>query len=200
MQGGVGWGHDDLSLNYLGYGVPLATNNLHGPFGGVHLGYNIARGNLVFGVEGDFEFAGVQGILTASDPVNLPGYSASTTTSIGLQGSARLRAGITPTSGMLLYVTGGLAVADVKDSYSVTLPAGNVIGVPAGRYSQGFSGARWGYTVGGGVEQEVLRNLTARIEYRYTDFGSYQNTFVSGLAAGQKIAEQAVRVGASTKF
>ncbi|MFN7400693.1 MAG: outer membrane protein, partial [Sandaracinobacter sp.] len=40
---------------------------------------------------------------------------------------------------------------------------------------------RYGWTVGGGVEQMLTQNVSARVEYRYSDFNSF-NGNLSGVA------------------
>ena len=56
----------------------------------------------------------------------------------------------------LVYATGGLAVGEVKTK--------------AGGVSDSNTNAGW--TVGAGVEAAITNNVTARVEYRYTDLGS----------------------------
>ena len=202
VQAGGALDLDDLSLSYNGAPVatgPLASNyNFNGVVGGIHAGYRFATQGLVLGAEADIEATGLKGSLTDA----LAGASASAETKINWQGSLRARAGISPTISSLLYITGGLAFAQVDDKYSLTFSSGNSFGVPAGTFGESFSDIRWGYTVGGGLEQVLTPHLATRIEYRFTDFGTYHNSsaLVPGGAIDQKLQEHAVRVGLSNYF
>jgi outer membrane immunogenic protein len=74
-------------------------------------------------------------------------------------------------------------------------------GVPAGYDS--FSSGRVGWTVGGGVEYAIDPNWTVRAEYRYTDFGSFNEYLVSthpGDYARLHIYDNEVEAGFSYKF
>ena len=62
--------------------------------------------------------------------------------------------------GWLPYVTGGLAVADIK-SWDAFWPASS-------------SDFRAGWTIGGGIETILMTNVTFKLEYLYADFGSWQ--------------------------
>ncbi|MGB8073374.1 MAG: hypothetical protein WCF55_11090 [Pseudolabrys sp.] len=68
----------------------------------------------------------------------------------------------------LLFVAGGFAVADFNFH-----EGGPVSTIPTGaRYD--------GWSIGGGVEVAILRNLIGRIEYLYDDFGSKDYIGVTG--------------------
>jgi hypothetical protein len=61
----------------------------------------------------------------------------------------------------LIYATGGLAYANIDNVYAVTLPAPNVLGIAGGTYSEtGANKDHWGWTVGGGIEDNFWGNLT----------------------------------------
>jgi outer membrane immunogenic protein len=85
----------------------------------------------------------------------------------------------------LLYVTGGLAGADIKHSV-----------LNAGATTKN-SGVEYGWTVGAGLEHAFTQNWSARVEYRYSDFGT------SKWAANVNKADttdHTVRVGLSYRF
>ena len=63
----------------------------------------------------------------------------------------------------LLYLTGGLAYGGVR---STRPPA------PGAATFASYSDWRTGWTLGGGLEHAFTPNMTARIEYRYTDLGT----------------------------
>ena len=62
----------------------------------------------------------------------------------------------------LLYATGGLAIGQQSFEVHEKAPATNI---------ENFDETMVGWTAGGGVEYAFSSNWTARIEYRYTDFG-----------------------------
>ena len=85
----------------------------------------------------------------------------------------------------------------------MTLPPGNIFGVPSGTSSVKFDETRWGWTVGAGVEYALMANWTARFEYRYTNFSAYKNALAMlgpGSVSEQDPDFHAVRIGVSYRF
>ncbi len=206
-QVGYAWGEDDTRLFVGGTPVDLGAlgvsldSDSDGFVGGVHAGYNYQIGSFVLGVEGDLEAAGIDGDVTVTSPA-FPGASATVSNEINFQGSLRARVGVA-FDRALIYATGGVAFANIDNTYSATVPAGAFVGVPAGTYSESFEDTQWGWTLGAGVEYAFTNNLTARVEYRYTQFDNYRNTstFLSpGDSAEQEPEFHTVRVGLSYKF
>jgi len=202
-QAGYAWGENETSLFFDGAAVDiggLGDFDNDGFIGGVHAGYNVQFGSFVVGVEADLEAAGIDGDLTVTDAA-FPGYAAGVSSDINFQGSLRARAGVA-FDRALIYVTGGLAFANIEHTYSATLPAGNVFGVPAGTYSESFDDTEWGWTLGAGVEYAITNNLTARAEYRYTKFDGIEAStdLIPGGSAEQDLDFHTVRVGVSYKF
>ena len=79
------------------------------------------------------------------------------------------------------YVTGGLAVGDIKTSIA------------------GFGDTRdtkLGWTVGGGIEAAISGPLTAKIEYLYVDLGHNDSIFGSEAKFNTNI----VRAGLNYRF
>jgi outer membrane immunogenic protein len=69
---------------------------------------------------------------------------------------------------VLIYATGGFAVG-AYDSYTqISFPA-NTVPLYFGAYRE----SRIGYTVGGGIEWAFANNWTAKAEFLYLDFGSF---------------------------
>jgi len=66
----------------------------------------------------------------------------------------------------LIYATGGVAFGNVDTNFDC--PSGCVDAATA-RYK--ISGTRVGWTAGAGAEYAFTDNLSARLEYRYTDLG-----------------------------
>jgi outer membrane immunogenic protein len=139
--------------------------------GGGQLGYNWQSGALVYGVETDFNALDLRGSRAASvasvttPSVFNPAASVETNWLYTLRG----RVGWTWTPRVLLYATGGLAVADLKvaNSYTTT---NNPANTAAGASSA--SSTMSGWTVGAGAEWALLGNWRVKVEYLYVDFGS----------------------------
>jgi outer membrane immunogenic protein len=185
-QVGYGWGNAPSP-----YGVPstattytLAQNasKQKGAFGGVHVGYNQQFGSFVLGIEADANIDGVKGNDSGSGGhVNGVNHN--------WNASVRARAGITPIDRVLLYVTGGVAFLDGKATKEAFAPFESV-------------NTTWtGWTAGVGAEYALTNNITARLEYRYTDYGHSVARFpVNGYAERISPRVNAVLAGISYKF
>ena len=79
--------------------------------GGIHLGYNIQRGAMVYGLEGDLSFMRFKDSLTDAPSSNTENLS----TRVNMLASVRARLGIAVNRG-LFYSTGGIAIPRVKSS------------------------------------------------------------------------------------
>lgn len=192
-QLGYAWGEAETIYTAPPALVGVGVVETEGLIGGLHAGYNWQRGSLVYGLEADVEYANTDG----SAIVTLP----PATTVLGavavenqLRGSLRARFGFA-FDRALLYVTGGLAVGKIEAAFAA----------PAGTPVASGSDWRFGWTVGAGVEYALSSNWSARLEYRYTDFGDFNLTLPTGVIAGATSAnidttEHAVRVGVSYRF
>ena len=94
------------------------------------------------------------------------------TREIDLQANFRARAGLA-LNNTLIYGTGGLAYAQVDNSFTTTNGFNTFTEVQQDE-------AEWGYTVGGGVEQRLGDSLSLGVLYRYTDLGSTDYTVNAG--------------------
>jgi outer membrane immunogenic protein len=93
-------------------------------------------------------------------------------------GTARVRAGWLASQQMLLYVTGGLAYADLDTRASASAVSGG--GVPLVTGSGKSSEWKAGWTVGGGMEWLLGNKTTLKGEYLYYDLS---DTSVTGASA-----------------
>ncbi len=181
-QAGYAWGEDDtantVALDWDG------EHDIDGATGGVFAGYNYQKDKWVFGVELDAELSNVEGSDTTwffGDSINAE---------ITSRASARVRVGYTYDRA-LLYVTGGLAIANIDTTY--------IDGGASDNYDQTKSG----WTLGAGVDYALTQNWAARLEYRYTDLGRVFNltTNTDGCCGmNNDITEHAVRIGVAYKF
>lgn len=126
-----------------------------GAIGGLHVGYNVVAQGALFGLETDAELAGLSGSGDGSG-------NAIHTMDLNWAGSFRGRLGVFTTSDQLFYVTGGLAYANISVEQREKTAIGS--------FSQDKQ-LKTGWTVGAGLEQVLMAGVTARFEYRYTDFG-----------------------------
>jgi outer membrane immunogenic protein len=85
----------------------------------------------------------------------------------------------------LPYVTGGVAVGDIKAS------------------TPGFAGATQtnaGWTAGGGVELALTNNWTAKAEYLHVDLGNMNCGFNCGVAPGNNVSLKSDQVRGGVNF
>ncbi len=168
--------------------------------GGGQAGYNYQSGALVMGVEADFNYLdlskSVGGPMGPS--ANFPiGNNLFQSYSIDWMATVRARLGYAMGT-TLLYVTGGLAIADVS--------AGETLQFTGGTATGGFSDTKTGWTIGGGLEYALNRSWTLKAEYLYADlgkvsFGSSLPLFANSSAShSSDITLQTARVGINYKF
>jgi outer membrane immunogenic protein len=148
VNGGYGWGGGTNSV---------IRNQGDGAFVGGQIGYNAQFGNVVLGLEGDFQGAFIDDNFTV--PANAlaagsPAAAAGARTSLDWFSTLRGRLGFS-FDRFLVYVTGGAAWAD----YNVSIAT---LGSD--------SNTHWGYTVGGGAEVALWDKVSMKVEYKYLDF------------------------------
>jgi outer membrane immunogenic protein len=170
-QIGYAWDQDPEAMTFarapiLAPGVFLAngvTASPNGVIGGAHIGYNLQYNQWVIGLEGS-----VDGTSISSS--NFVGGGLTVYDRANIQGSIRARAGFA-WDRFLIYATGGAAFTSINNNYTDAL--GLVTGLPG--VSEDISRTRSGWTVGGGIEYAVTNNWSIRAEYRYSDFGHYDD-------------------------
>jgi outer membrane immunogenic protein len=140
-------------------------------FGGqLYTGYNWQAGQIVYGVEADLGYSGLDhsgGGITEKNRFN---------------GSVRGRVGY-DLNPFLLYGTAGVAATNNKVS----------------GLGDSDSKTSYGYTVGVGAEALVTNNITARVEYRFSDYQN-KNHDLGGTSVSRGYDEQSVKVGIGMKF
>jgi outer membrane immunogenic protein len=229
LNGGYSWGN---SSNTYTTGLPAFTTsqNMNGWVFGGQAGYNWQfNRSWVFGLEGDIDATGQRGT-TALGPITavtvfvpppgaaaLPTVTTTVTSSATFQESlswlatARARLGVLPSDRVLLYVTGGLAVGEVKSTSTagITTTTALSFGVPPGPTAAAFLASstsdRVGWTVGAGIEGALGNNWTAKLEYLYVDLGTINNAFAglggfAPLTISSRVTDNIVRAGVNYKF
>jgi outer membrane immunogenic protein len=193
LNGGYAWGKStfgsDPSGRWFGDrdwpGIAAVSGrgmNLAGGAIGGTVGYNYQIDRVVVGLELDGGWMGLR------DPVVIgpvPGagggfYAASTSASSNYLATLRARLGVAVTPSLLAFATGGAAISDVNASQSIYFNNPPTIALqislpvtgPGGGFNAGaVSGARLGWTLGGGLEWMFARQWSARVEFLHTDFG-----------------------------
>jgi outer membrane immunogenic protein len=94
---------------------------------------------------------------------------------------------------VLLYVTGGVAFADIDHSYYQFNPD----------TVDSFSKVRTGWTIGAGAEFAIVSNWSVFGEYRYSDYGRTTNIpaqFITPFSERHHDTTHGVRVGVNYRF
>ena len=171
INGGGGFGRSDWDRT--------GGFNLSGGLVGGTLGYNYQVGQAVFGVEGDIDWANINGTTNSACALGCK-------TGDDWLGTARGRLGYAADR-FMPFITGGAAFGDIKTS------------------TPGFAGATQtnvGWTVGAGLEFAIAQNWTAKAEYLYVDLGKFN----CGLSCGVTVTDNVsfttnlVRAGVNYRF
>ncbi|MDE3818334.1 outer membrane protein [Sinorhizobium meliloti] len=138
--------------------------------GGLYGGYNVQDGQMVYGGEADVNYTGNDS------------RSSGRRVKQGVNGSVRGRVGV-DLNPVLVYGTAGVALGNAK------------LSTPAGSDDKTLVG----WTAGVGAETFVTDNITARAEYRYTDYGS-KDFRAGGSTISSGYDEHSVKLGMGVKF
>jgi outer membrane immunogenic protein len=173
-------------------GLPTDFSSSSWTAGG-QVGFLEQSGRIVFGLEGDMDGLGDRA--SQSTLYTLPGTALTTDGSVAVdritdpEWTASLRGRLGFAMGRaLLYGTGGLAVANVREAalygYAPTVTSAVAAANPGatfGPYSNLASADRTltGWTVGAGGEFALTRALSLGLEYRYSDYGKPVYDFTS---------------------
>jgi outer membrane immunogenic protein len=174
LNGGGGWGRSDWSTT--------GTFNTSGGLAGGTIGYNYQMNQVVLGVEGDIDWADING--TTNTGCTAVGGTGCRTSDEWLS-TVRGRLGYAADR-FMPYVTGGAAFGDIKAS---------------GPGLTGVDTTNAGWTVGGGIEFAIAGHWTAKAEYLYVDLGNVSCGTACG-AATQNVSWKANigRVGLNYRF
>lgn len=159
---------------------------------GALAGYNWLLGaQWLLGIEADYEGRADSGDDTLQEFNGLRANEYHGSSSVQSSGSLRARAGYLPAPDLLLFATAGYAYAEVEREWHDDFLAD----------SETQSNGQDGWTVGLGAEYLLSQAFSARVEYRYADFGTekvpvgmWQEEFK------QRLTEQSLRLGASYHF
>jgi len=171
-NGGGGWGHSYWDNSAGGM-------HLSGAQVGGTVGYNRQFGHAVLGLEGDLDWSNLSG---STSSAGCPGCSTSNNWLSTVRGRAGYAFG-----GVLPYLTGGLAVGDIKAA------------------APGFAGddaTKAGWTVGGGLEIALPGNWSAKAEYLHVDLGRFNCGLNCGTSPTDNVSmhDDVVRAGLNYRF
>ena len=185
---GTGTSRDRAAIEDVNTGTGVLFNLApHGFIGGAQAGYNWQSGNIVFGLETDFQGSTMEDNRTCIGCT--PGLSLDFNSKLQWLGTVRGRLGYA-VGPSLFYATGGFAYGDVKTAIN------NV----------GFSDTRTGWTVGGGIETPFTLlglfgpNWTATTEYLYVDLGDHSFDLGGSVALTTGAQEHIFRTGLNYHF
>jgi outer membrane immunogenic protein len=151
INGGGAWGTSSWT-------TPGSFDTSGGFVGGT-IGYNYQMDQAVLGVEGDIDWADINGSVSCS--------TGSCKTNDNWLSTVRARLGYAADR-FMPYVTGGLAVGDIQAS-APGFPGGSVTNA--------------GWTAGGGIEFALPGHWSAKAEYLYVDLGNFSCGISCGSAA-----------------
>ena len=144
------------------------SGDVSGPLGGAQAGCDYQFDTFVIGLVGDISGTGIDG---AEDFTIAGPLLTTSTTELDWLATIRGRVGV-GFDNMLVYATGGLAIADV----TVNLSTG---AFPEG---QDQSNTHLGWTVGGGAEFRITESISMFGEYLYADLGDEDYSYSAPLA------------------
>jgi outer membrane immunogenic protein len=157
----------ETPFNYTGHAA-TAT-------GGGFLGYRTQLGSMVYGIETDLNYKSGSNSWALSDTNSFRSETFTGSIKQTWDGSVRGRAGYLVTPWTLAYGTAGMAYGDVSGSFGYSAHDNFELGYST-TGGGSWSDTRVGWTAGGGVETIIAAGLTLRLEYRYTDLGSYSKS------------------------
>ena len=194
---GYAWAKDEGTSYAQGLDVKTGwtqeTNPKSAQYGAL-AGYNWTLADRwLVGVEADYDGRGGE---SDSNDQELNGTSSplfSGTSGINASGSLRARAGYMPSNDLLLFVTGGYAYAKVEREWQTNFPTAA---------SESSSNGQGGWTAGLGAEYLLSDRFSARLEYRYADYGTQEDLPVDmwNEKFNHRLTEQSVRLGAAYHF
>jgi len=176
INGGWGWGNGKYTIApnaAFPAGLSGSPHDNGGVVGGT-LGVNWQASAFVFGVEGDWDYSGINTGTTSS----ICNFSGNCQTGNNWLATVRGRAGYAADR-VLLYLTAGGAFANVKTNFNGTSNTRN----------------QAGWTAGAGVEWAFADSWTAKVEYLYVNLGNGTFNCVAAVCTAPGLNSTPVSVG-----
>ena len=160
VGGNIGYGIAGIKTNLppVIAGTLGLASSVYGVVGGIQVGHNWQNGNVVYGLEADFNASSQKRTL-----LNLPPALGSFRmgTKIPYFATVRMRLGYSFNNVIMTYLTGGLAWGRYEISASAVLPA------PFGAVAAKTGKSKFGFAGGAGVEWKVAKDWSAKLEVLY---------------------------------
>ena len=171
LNAGYGFGKSN-------WDVPAVSPSPKGALFGVTLGYNFQTGSWLWGAEGDFDMSTMKGSVACG--------GGTCETKDSWLGTARARIGYTGWNSWLPYLTGGLAMGDIKATNSALSSANKT---------------KMGYALGAGIEYALWTNWSVKAEYLYVDLGKFDCGIACGAVPDNvSFKTNLARVGVNYRF
>jgi outer membrane immunogenic protein len=204
VVGGYGWGDADFSADSFLTGTSTPSGDptvedsidMEGFLLGGQLGYDFDLGNgFVLGVAGDMSWSDINGE-TCVETGGCTGLATDSYASsdINWLATIRARAGFS-TGSLLIYGTGGLAIADADASVTFVESSTD----PA----RSDSNTHIGWVIGAGAEFMVTENMSFGAEYLHVDLGSEDYAFAGptvDILADTDLTVDIVRASLNLRF
>jgi outer membrane immunogenic protein len=215
LGGGLGYDWANFKIHQdLYYNSVLQTNDFADRLTSTHIGPSAWFGTVTGGFDWQFSQNALIGVFASYDFQDKSGYrdnpiqfdqsvndfeGQSWGVSLGNVATIAARAGFLVTPNTLLYGLAGWSWADASLSYFEGCSPNGCVNLDYGRTK-----TMGGWTIGAGVESKLWQtqagSLSARLEYRYTDFGSISasgtatdlNTLIEGYTSAS-VTDQSVR-------
>ena len=165
LQAGYIWGDADTYgwQKGEGYGFDIKGFQVDGWVGGIYGGYMWQFGNdMLIGLEGEWNWPSADDKITIHEVWEGGSGDWGATIEQKWDASLRLNAG-KQMGDYMLYVTGGFAWSETAVYGFKTWEGGQ---------KDSNSAKLAGWTIGAGAEKKINENIHARIQYRYSDYGS----------------------------
>jgi len=150
--------------------------------GGAQIGYNLLiKSRLLLGLELSydyFDFDKIKGNTFYYTTSNTP-YYLTTTASIKQMGTLRPRIGFS-FNRFMPFITGGVAATKFNFNQTFSEP-------PFSLVTTRFNKIKYGWSLGTGIEYACFKNISLKMDYLYTNFGSTStasNLVGTGIATG----------------
>lgn len=177
VGGHIGWVSGNVDWELVPQPGPASSYGIDGWLLGAQAGYNWQMDTFVLGIEGDVSLGDVTSDLDETGFIKRQ---------VNWEASLRARAGVT-FDAILLYATAGVAALN-STSELVFGPVDD-------------TQTHIGWTVGAGIEAMVAENVSAKLEYRYSDYGTQAYEFLpSPLVSDSTITAHSLTAGVNFHF
>ena len=187
VGGGIGyiWSSADFDADLGSKFIVSGSMDPDSVLGTIEAGadYQIAD-NVVVGIGANFDF------MSANSEAGDCTTTGCVSVDINESFDVTARAGFLPIENVLLYGLAGFSMARISLDYELEL-----FGSPE-------SSKSWesGLVLGAGIEALVTKNISAKLEYRYTNYGEAENDAAGILTSSVDVATQEVRTTVVYRF